>query len=103
LLDLLFDRWNSGSEPSERTLALEAGAIEPLKGYDAAFALRGWRDATKAGAPDELAGHDLAMLRTQIPTFMTAGRVGYVELAAWNFELNDWVRLDAFEAPGHAE
>ncbi|WP_397417412.1 hypothetical protein [Phenylobacterium sp.] len=42
------------------------------------------------------------MLRAQIPTFMRTGRVGYVELAAWNFELNDWVRLDAFEAPSHA-
>lgn len=103
MLDLLFDRWISDSEPSEAALALEAGTIEALKGYDAAFALRGWRDATKAGAPDELAGHDPATLRAQIPTFMTEGRIGYVELAAWNFELNDWVRLDAFEAPDHAE
>ena len=30
---------------------------------------------------------------------MREGRHGYVELAAWSFELNDWVRIEAFGAP----
>ncbi len=28
---------------------------------------------------------------------MAAGGHSYVELAAWSFELNDWVRMEAFE------
>ena len=72
--------------------------MEPLKGYDAAFALRGWPDATKAGAPDERAGHDPAALRAQAWLFMCKGRYRYVELAAWSFELNDWVRMEVFKA-----
>ena len=75
---------------------LEPQAIEPLKGYDAAFALRGWRDPTKAGAPMELAGHDPAELRAQARLFMSKGRYQYAELAAWSFELNDWIRMEAF-------
>ncbi len=27
---------------------------------------------------------------------MRQGRHGYVELAAWSFELNDWIRMEAF-------
>lgn len=72
--------------------------MEPLKGYDAAFALRGWRNAGKPAAPEEIAGHDPATLRAQAETFMADGGHGYVELAAWSFELNDWVRMEAFEA-----
>ena len=29
---------------------------------------------------------------------MAEGGHGYVELAAWSFELNDWVRMEGFEA-----
>ena len=29
---------------------------------------------------------------------MNTNRQGYAELAAWSFELNDWVRMEAFEA-----
>ena len=76
----------------------EAQGIAPLKGYDAAFALRGWPDATKTGAPSELAGHDPAPLKGKVWLFMNIGRHGYVELAAWNFELNDWVKMEAFAA-----
>ena len=74
----------------------EAQGIEPLKGYDAAFALRGWRDASKPAPAQEIAGHDPAALRTQVDGFMRQGRHGYVELAAWSFELNGWVRMEAF-------
>lgn len=69
-----------------------------LKGYDAAYALRGWRDATKPTAPEEFAAHGPEELRARLGAFMTEGGHGYVELAAWSFELNDWVRLEAFEA-----
>ena len=71
--------------------------MEPLKGYDAAFALRGWRDAGKPAAPLEITGHDPVALRARVEAFMTDGGHGYVELAAWSFELNDWVRMEAFE------
>jgi len=70
----------------------------PLKGYDAAYALRGWSDAGKPGAARELSGHDPEVLRQAVDAFMAAGRDSYVELAAWNFELNDWVRMEAFGA-----
>ena len=70
--------------------------MDPLKGYDAAFALRGWRDAGKPAAPEEITGHDAAALRARARAFMAEGRHGYVELAAWSFELNDWVRMEAF-------
>ena len=71
--------------------------MEPLKGYDAAFALRGWRDAGKPAAPLEVTGHDPEVLRAKVDAFMADGGYGYVELAAWSFELNDWVRMEAFE------
>ena len=29
---------------------------------------------------------------------MSQGQHRYSELAAWSFELNDWVRIEAFEA-----
>ena len=70
--------------------------MDPLKGYDAAFALRGWRDAGKPAAPEEITGHDPTTLRARAAAFMAEGRHGYVELAAWSFELNDWVRMEAF-------
>ena len=73
--------------------------MEPLKGYDAAFALRGWRDAGKPEAPLEITGHDPMALRAEAEAFMAEGGYGYVELAAWSFELNDWVRMEAFGRP----
>ena len=70
--------------------------MEPLKGYDAAFALRCWRGTTPAGEAVEIAGSDPAALRAQAEALMADRAWGYVELAAWNFELNDWVRMEAF-------
>jgi hypothetical protein len=59
------------------------------------FRLRGWRDA-RAAAFERLSD-DAAGLRA-----LTAGLLGegYVrlDLEAWNLELNDWVRLERFEA-----
>jgi hypothetical protein len=66
---------------------------------EAACALRGWPDATKAGAPVELVGHDPAALGGQVWLFMSRCQHRYAELAAWSFELNDWIRMEAFEAP----
>ena len=71
--------------------------MEPLKGYDAAYALRGWRDAAKPSAPQEITAHDPVQLRARLDAFIAEGGHGYVELAAWSFELNDWVRMEAFE------
>ncbi|MES2723156.1 MAG: hypothetical protein V4656_08385 [Pseudomonadota bacterium] len=70
--------------------------MEPLKGYDAPFALRCWRGAMANGPSEEIPGHDAASLNARAEALVSDGAYGYVELAAWNFELNDWVRMAAF-------
>lgn len=76
--------------------------MEPLKGYDAPFALRCWRGAGADGAAEEIAGHDARALTARAEALVADGAYGYVELAAWNFELNDWVRMAAFRRAGRA-
>jgi len=70
--------------------------MEPLKGYDAAFALRCWRGTAPAGEAEEIAGSDPSVLRARAEALVADRAWGYIELAAWNFELNDWVRMEAF-------
>ena len=59
------------------------------------FRLRGWR-TTRATAFERLSDEPAALRA------LTAGLLGegYVrlDLEAWNLELNDWVRLERFEA-----
>ncbi len=76
----------------------ESGSVTALKGYDGRFGLKCWPDATLTGAPHEVRSDDEAALRAQAATLVDAGRFGVVELVAWNFELNDWVRMETFAA-----
>ena len=76
----------------------QSDGMGPLKGYDAAFALRCWRGTARVGAVEEFPSHDPTALWTQAEALIAEGAYGYIELAAWNFELNDWVRMEAFRA-----
>jgi hypothetical protein len=61
---------------------------------DGKFALRGWRDRGRGGVPYEVASNDETALRASAGAFVRAGDYGFVEILAWNTELNDWVRID---------
>jgi len=61
---------------------------------DGKFALRGWRDRRRSGTAFEIASHDDRALRARATDLVRAGDHGYVEILAWNVELNDWVRID---------
>ena len=68
-----------------------------LAGYDGQFGLKAW-SASGAGQPLELSSGDLTALRSRAKRLIAEGAFGYVELSAWNFELNDWVRLERYGA-----
>jgi hypothetical protein len=59
------------------------------------FRLRGWRDA-RAAALERLSD-DPAALRALTANLLGEGYVR-LDLEAWSLELNDWVRLERFEA-----
>jgi hypothetical protein len=59
------------------------------------FRLRGWRDA-RAAAFERLSD-DAVALRTLTPDLLGEG-YARLDLEAWSLELNDWVRLERFEA-----
>jgi hypothetical protein len=69
-----------------------------LAGYDGKFRLKGRQDAGRGPSPYEQCSDDIEALRAEAARLVEAGDHGVVELAAWNFELNDWVRLETFEA-----
>ena len=48
------------------------------------------------GEAEEIAGSDPSVLRARAEALVADRAWGYIELAAWNFELNDWVRMEAF-------
>ncbi len=68
-----------------------------LAGYDGQFGLKGWSEGS-VGPPLELSSADLKALRARAERLIAEGAFGYVELSAWNFELNDWVRLESYGA-----
>ncbi len=68
-----------------------------LQGYDGRFGLRCW-PADAEAAPEEIASDDEAGLRARAANMVRQGPFGRVELLAWNFELNDWIRMEVFEA-----
>ena len=68
--------------------------MEPLKGYGGRFVLRCWRGARDA--PEEIVADDVAALRVEAGR--RVGDYDHLELAAWSFELNDWVRMERFGA-----
>ena len=74
-----------------------------LAGYDGKYGLKGW-PADDDGPPRECSSDDLAALKARAGRLIAEGVFACVELSAWNFELNDWVRLETFGArPPRAE
>jgi len=69
-----------------------------LAGYEGKFGLKGWRDARREAHPHEICSDDLVALRAEAARLVAAGDYRHVDLSAWNFELNDWVRLETFRA-----
>jgi|GEM_PF-3571673 len=68
-----------------------------LLGYGGRFGLRCWRDRCGAGPPHlEEASDDEAALREVAKRLLGAGAYHCIVLSAWNFELNDWIRLETF-------
>jgi len=68
-----------------------------LSGYDGRFGLRCWWGAGRDAPPQEVCSDDLETLRTEAARLVAAGAYRLVELSAWNFELNDWVRMEIFD------
>ncbi len=64
-----------------------------LAGYDGHYGLRGWPPGDPAAAPVESVSDDLSHLRETARSLIEDGRCARVEIRAWNFELNDWVRI----------
>jgi len=52
-------------------------------------------DPEGAKVPPDWTG--LADLRARAERLIGQGAYGHIELLAWNFELNDWVRIETFE------
>jgi hypothetical protein len=48
-------------------------------------------------APVEVSSCDLATLRATAVKLLGEGACGRIDLAAWNIELNDWVRMETLE------
>jgi hypothetical protein len=66
-----------------------------LSGYDGRFGLRCWPGAGGGGDPIVVASDDLASLKAEAERLLGAAACERVEMLAWNFELNDWVRMEA--------
>ena len=69
-----------------------------LAGYDGRFGLRGWGAGQRAPPLLDVSGDDVRALRDRALRLIAVGEIGYAELASWNFELNDWVRIETFGA-----
>lgn len=67
-----------------------------LEGYDGRFRLRCWPDAARNDPPYDVSSDDLAALRARAVSLVGEGAYSHIELSAWNFELNDWVRMERF-------
>jgi len=70
-----------------------------LDGYDGRFGLRCWRGQDRSAVPEIVAADNEADLRAEADRRLAAGWPGRIELAVWNFELNDWVRTEVLN-PG---
>ena len=58
--------------------------------------MRAWPACDRA--PHEASSGELATLRAMAVRLLGEGSYRRVELAAWNLELNDWVRMETLEA-----
>ena len=61
---------------------------------DGRFRMRCWPDAARDTAPREVSSDDLPSLRARAVDLLAEGAYGYIELAVWNIELSDWVRME---------
>ncbi len=68
-----------------------------ISGYGGRFGLKGWPRAGGNVPPHEACSDDITALRARAEHLIAAGDFGYIELSAWNFELNDWVRMETFK------
>jgi hypothetical protein len=66
-----------------------------LTDSDGRFALRCWSDRRRTGAAYEVASDDHPGLKARAAELVRTRAYGYVEILAWNLELNDWVRIDS--------
>jgi hypothetical protein len=68
-------------------------------GCDGQFRMRCWADAARATAPYEVSFGEAPALRAMAVSLLREGAYGCIELAVWNIELNDWVRMETLSAP----
>jgi hypothetical protein len=71
--------------------------MRTLRGYDGRLGLRCWPSTGRDTPPHEMHSDDVVALRARAEGLIAAGDYGYIELSAWNFELNDWVRMETFK------
>ena len=67
-------------------------------GCDGRFRMRCWPDARRETAPYEVFSGELSALRAKAVSLLGEGAHGCIELAVWNIELSDWVRIERLEA-----
>jgi hypothetical protein len=68
-----------------------------LPGYEGRFGVRWWRERELPPAEEALSDDPAALGALAARRIAHDGFV-YAELSVWNFELNDWVRLETFGA-----
>lgn len=76
---------------------MEGTLVTKLGGYDGRFGLKCRRGPGGDGPTHLECSDDVASLRARAERLITAGDYGCIELLSWNFELNDWVRLETLE------
>ncbi len=69
-------------------------------GCEGQFRMRCWLDAGRQTAAHETSSAELPPLRAKALSFLRAGAYGHIELAVWNIELNDWVRMETLATDG---
>ena len=63
-------------------------------GCDGQFRMRCWPDAAREAAPHAMSAAALPGLRATALDLLAQGAYHAIELAVWNTELNDWVRME---------
>ena len=62
--------------------------------------MRCWLDAGRRMAPHETSSAEAPPLRAKALSLIRAGAYRRIELAVWNIELNDWVRMETLATDG---
>jgi hypothetical protein len=69
-------------------------------GYEGRFRMRCWPDAARETAACEMSSAELPPLRAKALCLLRDGAYGRIELAVWNIELSDWVRMETLSTEG---